>query len=317
MTKYVISMGLVLKGYITDWPSELDRAAEKWKSVLESLNDEIIARIKIKLGDGTNITADKYEDLLAAPATEGWKEFVGIPAGNTNPSAVIGQLKHELRVKGGVFKYIANTPAAFNVPSGGKSYFQTRVEATATSDKIKRIFAALQVVGARWVEKSEVPGIIMALTGDGRYMYLIEGGKISGYALAGVTLFPSGTTWDNIKSLVPVIEAQHAHFARPYLISAVVQRFHLAVAVSNMVEAGVISSSDIGTYLKKVNTPFKGFDTFKSSSLSDLAVAYIDPLDSNYQPVSDWSDRKNKAALAICLATGEDDCSDIKDTYLP
>ena len=326
MAKVVLSVGMELKGYIQDFDENLQGALDKWKQQLSALNDVIINRIRIRLGDGTSIDPNQYEQELAMPATEGYKEFVGINAGNQHPSAILGQFKHELRVKGGVFKYINNVENAFQVNAQtGKSYFQDRVEAAYNSGMIKKIFAALQVVGARYIQKTFVPGVVMAMTGDGRYKYLLKQGLVTGENVAGYKVFRWDSTQnayvagtlDDFLNLLPAFEPHHAPYVRPYAISAIVQRFHLAVAADNVYDLGVITQTDYESYMKTINTPFANLATYKASTVSDVVIAYIDPLDGTFKPVDNWSDRRNKAALAFCVATESDDCSDLRNKWHP
>jgi len=326
MAKTVLTVGLELKRYIQDFDSALQSALDKWQSQLKNLNDTIISRIKIRLGDGQTIDPQQYEQELASVAAEGYRAYVGIDKGNDYPMAVLGQLKHELRVKGGVFKYIDNVQAAFQVdPNTQKSYFMDRVDSAYQTGMIKRIFAALQVVGARYAQKTWLPAILMAMTGDHRYTYLVKNAIVQGENVAGYKVLNWDATnnqyvagnLDDFLSKLPAFEPHHAPYVRPYTISAIVQRFHLAVAAGNIRETGLIDDAGLQNYLKTINTPFKNLASFKASSVSDVLIAYVDPLDSNFKPVDNWTDRKNKAAIVFCVATGNDNCSDVRQTYMP
>lgn len=312
MAKAIVVIGFEFKTYKDNFPAELQRAVQKWQSVLKSLNDAIIERIKVRLGDGTNIDPTQYVNELANPAVAGWKAFAGLP-GNNDPSAVIGALKHELRVKGGAYKYITNVQNAFaKDPTTGKSYFMNQVDAAASSDKIKNIFAALQVVGARHVEKTLVPAVIMALAGDRRYAYLLENNLVSGYAGVGIKVISANNQITDFTGMCPGIQPHKAKFARAFLMGAIVERYHLAVAAANLREVGVINDTELQNYLKQINEVFKDISAWKRSGLADLAIGYVDPLDSTLKPIDTWSDRRDKAALAVCLADGTDTCSEVK-----
>ena len=316
MAKAIVSVGLEFKRYLQEFPPELQKSLDKWKSQLSALNDQIIARIRERLGDGKTILPEQYLSELAAPATEGWKAFVGVP-GNTDPSAVIGALKHELRVKGGVFKYIDNTENAFAVdPATNKSYFQERVESAYESGMIKKIFAALQVVGARWLQKTMIPALINAMGGDRRYAYLLEHDMVSGYAVAGYKVISANNQMSDFTALLPAFEPHHAIFLRAYLQGAVVERFHLAVAADNLRETDQIDDTGLQNYLKQINTPFSGLANFKEQNKNDVAIAFVDPLDPALKPVDTWTDRRDKAAIAFCVADGTDTCSELA-AYLP
>ena len=307
-------------------PSEFDSLLEahikdEWKSILSGRNDMIIHRIRTRLGDGSQIDVAQYVEELANPATAGWQAFVN---GSQHPSAVIGKLKHEIRVKGGAYKYKENVENAFRVdPGTGKSYFQEQVEKAYETNRINRIIAGLGVVGARYLEKTAVPAVIGAISGDGRYLYLLEQGKVSAVKDSAIVVkkynpdtgaWEAGT-WADVKNLVPVFEPHKAKYVRPFVMGALVERATLAFALANMKAMQIIDADQMKNYLKQVNTTFKDLTGFLRSGLQDFFLGYIDPEDATFgtQP----ADIKELANLAVCVADEADGCAELRTNYWP
>lgn len=292
---------------------------DEWKNILSGRNDIIIYRIRKRLGDGTAIDPAQYVAELAGPATEGYKAFVN---GSQHPSAVIGQLKHEVRVKGGGFKYKDNVERAFTVdPTTGKSYFQMQVESAYSSGKINKILAALGVVGARYLEKTMVPAVIGAISGDGRYLYLLKQGKVSavdqGQLLIKKYNAEAGTwengTWADVEPLLPAFEPHHAKYVRPMTMGALVERATLAFAVANLKKMGVIDADGVKNYLKQINGPFKDLVSFARTGIADLFLGYIDPQDPTFGTKPE--DIQDVANLTVCISDETNGCADLKNAY--
>ena len=305
-------------------PKEFDTLLEahikdEWKSILEGRNDMIIHRIRKRLGDGTKILPEQYVEELAKPATEGWKAFVDE---SPHPSAIVGQLKHQIRVMGGAFKYVENVESAFAVqPETGKSYFQQRVEDAYTTNRINRIIAALCVVGARYLEKTAVPALIGALTGDGRYFYLLSQGKVSAVkdsvivvkkydAAAGAWV---DGTWDDLKPLVPAFEPHKSKYVRPFTMGALVERATLAFALSNIKYMGVLEAAKIEELYKQINMAFKDLTGFLKPEVKDFFLGYIDPQDPVFG--TNPEDIREVANLAACVSDEDGGCADLKTKY--
>jgi len=305
-------------------PNEFDTLLEahikdEWKNILSGRNDMIIHRIRTRLGDGSQILPEQYVAELASPATEGWKAFID---GSNHPSAVVGQLKHEIRVKGGAYKYIANVEAAFEVkPETGKSYFQEQVEKAYEVNKINRIIAALGVVGARYLEKTAVPALIGALTGDGRYFYLLREGKVTAVKDSAIVIkrYEAGTgtwvngNWDDLKNLIPAFEPHKSKYVRPFTMGALVERATLAFALANMKAMGIIDAAKMQEYLKQVNMTFKDLTGFLRPEIKDFFLGYIDPQDPVFG--TNPEDIKEIANLAACVSDEDGGCGDLKSKY--
>ena len=294
---------------------------DEWKNILSGRNDMIIYRIRKRLGDGTAIDVTQYVAELASPATEGWKAFID---GSQHPSAVIGQLKHEVRVKGGAYKYKDNVESAYAVdPATGKSYFQTQVEKAYETNKINRIIAALGVVGARYLEKTAVPALIGAISGDGRYMYLLEQGMVSAVKDSAIKILKynpdtgawEAGTWEDVKALVPAFEPHKSKYVRPLTMGALVERATLAFALANMKDMGVIDATQLQEYLKRVNTAFKDLTGFLRSGIADFFLGYIDPQDATFG--TNPTDIKEVANLTVCISDEADGCKELRDKYWP